>query len=129
MKPPSILYIGLPANTKLMPKEGGPDREWLANALEEATTNLKVAGFDADNLWFEPDEISKLEDKLKEKNWDAVITGFGVRGQPALTPFFEQVVNTIREYDSNIKLGFNSTPTDTVEAARRLFPNIRPMDV
>ncbi|KAF3936454.1 hypothetical protein ABW19_dt0206478 [Dactylella cylindrospora] len=126
MKAPSILYIGLPPTTKHLPKDG-PDPERLANALDQAVKDCTSAGFDTDYCWFEPDELATFESKLKEKNWDAVIIGMGVRGQPSLTAHFERIVNMIREHDANIKLGFNSNPMDTPDAARRLFPAVKPL--
>ncbi|KAF3911463.1 hypothetical protein ABW20_dc0105726 [Dactylellina cionopaga] len=125
MKAPSILWIGLTSSSKYIPPS--IDRNALHALLDSSLPPVTAAGFDAEVLLFEPEDISVFEAKLKEKSWDAVIIGFGVRGNPPLTEHFEALVNIVREHDANIKLGFNSQPADTVDVAKRLFPNVAPL--
>ncbi|KAK6359515.1 hypothetical protein TWF696_000671 [Orbilia brochopaga] len=127
MTAPSILYIGLPPNSTLIPKSANIDRDALDRSLQQTVRDCISAGFDTVLCVFDPQELELFENKLKERKWDAVITGFGVRGQPGLTAHFEKVVNLVREHDASIKLGFNSYPSDTVDAARRLFPDVKPV--
>jgi hypothetical protein len=39
-----------------------------------------------------------------------------------LTPFFEKLVNTIHDTSPKSRLLFNTMPDNTLEAARRWFP-------
>lgn len=49
-------------------------------------------------------------------------SGFGIRGTPLFTTFFERLVNTIHEKSPKSKLLFNNGPSGTFEAVRRWFP-------
>ncbi|KAF3922150.1 hypothetical protein ABW21_db0201509 [Orbilia brochopaga] len=127
MTAPSILYIGLPANSAQIPASANIDRVALNHAIKQAVPDCAAAGFDTILFEFEPHDLPLFQEKLKERKWDAVIIGFGVRGQPPLTTHFEAVVNMVREHDAGIKLGFNTIPSDTVQAAKRLFPDVKPV--
>ena len=48
--------------------------------------------------------------------WECVVIGGGVRNQLDL---FEQVVNLVHRHAPDAAIAFNSTPTDTFEAAAR----------
>ncbi|KAF3920199.1 hypothetical protein AA313_de0205709 [Arthrobotrys entomopaga] len=129
MKAPSILFIGLTHTSKLLPPGVDIDPDILRLALEQSVIDCTTAGFDVVPFYFEPEDISKFQEKLKEQKWDAVIIGLAVRGNPPLTPFFEKLVNMVREHDPNIKLGFNVSPASTVDACQRLFPAVQPLAV
>lgn len=105
-------------------------REQLRASLDKLDTDMPEAGYSYESLFcgpegFEstPDSIvSPIVDKLQKMKWDVVVIGFGVRGKPELTLYFERLVNAIREYAPQAKLGFNSSPGETLDAAKRLAP-------
>jgi hypothetical protein len=48
--------------------------------------------------------------------------GFGVRGNPAVTPFFEEIIATLIEHSPTTKIAFNTSPDTCLDAAKRRFP-------
>lgn len=75
-----------------------------------------------------PDHAASLESYKKEitgEKWDAVSLGYGVRGDPALTPLFEQMVNILRENAPETKILFTSPLGDHVDMVKRNFPELR----
>ena len=50
-----------------------------------------------------------------------VLTGFGIRGIPENTFFFEKVVEATRRGAPKATLVFNTSPDSTVDAAKRWF--------
>ena len=53
---------------------------------------------------------------LRERPWECVVIGGGVRHDDAL---FERVVNLVRRHAAGAAIAFNATPTDTFDAAAR----------
>ncbi|EIM80583.1 uncharacterized protein STEHIDRAFT_172341 [Stereum hirsutum FP-91666 SS1] len=124
---PSILLFGLSYKDPMIPEHL---REQLRTSLDKLDTDMPKTGYNYESLFcgpegFEsaPDSIvSPIVDKLQKMKWDVVVIGFGVRGKPELTLYFEKLVNAIREYAPQAKLGFNSSPGETLDAAKRLAP-------
>ncbi|KAF3905891.1 hypothetical protein AA313_de0209583 [Arthrobotrys entomopaga] len=117
MKAPSILYINL-------------DTSHQQTTLSQATSETTSAGFDIEHhSHFETDGMNQFESKLKERRWDAVIIGLGSTEPKVLPERLESLVNTIKEYDGNIKFGFSAGPGDVRDSAKRLFPMIKPLAV
>jgi len=117
---PSVLLIGLPWASL-------PDaeiKEYVRKGLEQTEQNMQAAGYDYQGCYFHPntDGRQPFIDALKSREWDAVIIGFGVRGDKQYTEFFEWLVNEIRTQVPGAKLGFNSSPESTMESAKRLVP-------
>jgi hypothetical protein len=52
------------------------------------------------------------------------ISGFGLRSTPAFTPLFERLVNTVHTASPSSKLLFNVAPDNSLDAAKRWFPEI-----
>jgi hypothetical protein len=48
-----------------------------------------------------------------------VIIGAGVRANPKYFLLFEKLLNVVHELAPKARIGFNTKPTDTVEAVRR----------
>ncbi|MFE5118308.1 hypothetical protein [Streptomyces sp. NPDC056669] len=65
---------------------------------------------------------------LSGKDYDIVVIGAGVRLDPVLTPFFEVLVGTTHELAPGAKLCFNVSPSTTVEAVQRWWPERKPLD-
>lgn len=115
----------------------------ITKAAENIGPELNAAGYAAECLYISPkDGVSSLAAKLKEKHWDGIMIGFGtmrnpkldtssvtnvhvgVRGNPGLAVFFEQLVNTVVENSLSPppKLMFNISPQSSIEAAKRQLP-------
>ncbi|MEU5736363.1 hypothetical protein ABZ797_47480 [Streptomyces antimycoticus] len=64
---------------------------------------------------------------LSRKDYDIVMIGAGVRLDPALTPLFEALVGITHELAPGAKLCFNVSPSTTVEAVQRWWPERKPL--
>lgn len=64
---------------------------------------------------------------LSAKDYDLVVIGAGIRLDPALTPLLEVLVDATRELAPAAKLCFNVSPTTTVEAVQRWWPDRKPL--
>ena len=59
---------------------------------------------------------------MREKSYDGVMIGFGVRGAPELTGFFNYALNAVKYTLLTARLLFNSSPPPALNAVRRNFP-------
>lgn len=120
---PSLLFTGLPwAHPRVLDVDRG-DHDKIRTGLEKAEKDLLSAGYDSTCFFHAyEDGVSPWVDILKSKKWDGVIIGFGVKGNPELNEFFEGLVNAVREYAPQAKIGFNTSPDSTVAAAKRICP-------
>lgn len=124
MQNAAVIAVGLPWDHPMVKGKFGDE---IANAVREGlkkmVVDMKDLGYDYKQFFLGPEQgMTPLIDELKGKNWDGVLVGFGVRGNPDLTVFFEQIVNTAREHAPAAKLLFNSSPESTVDAVKRWFP-------
>ena len=60
-----------------------------------------------------------VQSRLKEKRFDCVLIGAGVRANPSNFLLFEKLINVVHEHASQAKLCFNTLPSDTAAAVRR----------
>ncbi len=127
---PSIMLIGVPVANKKAVMQGGkePPAELIAmvrSQLEALPDQMRAVGVDYQVFYVAPDEadgLTRLRDALKEKSFDGVVIGNGVRSNMPLTGWMEQIIDVVREGAPNAKLMFNTTPATTVDAVRRWFP-------
>jgi len=118
---PTVLLVGLPWDHHTIAAKY--DANVIRMNLEQTELTMKDAGYDYKPCYIEPEEgMTPLIDVLKHKHWDGVVVGFGVRGEPSLTVFFEQIVNVVREHSPTTKLLFNTSPGSTIDAAKRWLP-------
>lgn len=93
--------------------------------LDKTEADCKAAGYDFVTFAAVPEEgTTTLLEALKERqpHWDGIVLGFGVRGNPEMTVWFEEIVNAVREKSPKTKFLFNTSPDSTLEAAKRNFP-------
>jgi hypothetical protein len=57
--------------------------------------------------------------QLKQKLFDCVLIGAGIRMMPSQFLLFEKLVNVVHEHAPQAKLCFNTKPSDMAEAVRR----------
>ena len=57
--------------------------------------------------------------QLKQKQFDCIMIGAGVRVIPAHFILFEKLVNLVHEHAPHARFCFNTKPTDTAEAVQR----------
>jgi hypothetical protein len=118
-------------------------KEWVRSGVATSVQQTKEAGYHVDLLLFKTGEgIEVLEEKLKEK-WGGVIIGssileiladsfnnrcydlekgYGLRSIQSETALFEASIRAIHEICPDARIGFNTKPDDSVEAAKRILP-------
>ena len=122
---PSILTIGLPLDHPSMSSMPGVkiNLEDLRKKIEKSEADIKADGYDLKMLSTSPEESRDvLVSALKERSWDGVMVGGGVRFNPIQTVWFEEIINTIRIHAPNAKFIFNSSPDSLHAAMKRAFP-------
>lgn len=123
---PSILFVGLPWDHPFVATLI-PDPTVIRDALENMVSSVNSAGYNYTPYYLGPDDeegMKKFITQLKANQYDAVGIGYGVRGPEAMTVFFEELVNTIKDTLPRAKMLFNSSPQSTLDALRRAYPNV-----
>ncbi|WP_435296739.1 hypothetical protein [Streptomyces sp. YPW6] len=118
-----VLSIGLhPSALDYSRMPDGVDEAVLTARIEAANAALREAGFDAVPCLIDtsPDRAeATVREQLQEHVFGLAIIGGGVRMLPENTLLFERLVNLLIESAPGIRLCFNTTPEDTVDALRR----------
>jgi len=60
-----------------------------------------------------------VQSQLKQKRFDCILIGAGVRTIPSNFILFEKLINVVHEYAPQARLCFNTMPNDTAEAVQR----------
>jgi len=60
-----------------------------------------------------------VQNQLKQKRFDCVLIGAGIRMIPSNFMLFEKLINVVHEHAPQAKLCFNTKPSDTAEAVQR----------
>ena len=60
-----------------------------------------------------------LQSRLKQKRFDCILIGAGVRANPSNFMLFEKLINVVHEHAPQAKLCFNTMPSDTAAAVQR----------
>jgi hypothetical protein len=60
-----------------------------------------------------------VSEALKERPYDVIVIGAGLRTLPPMLEQFERLINVLREKAPRAKLAFNSRPEDSDKAALR----------
>ncbi|MEV0850219.1 hypothetical protein AB0J21_30840 [Streptomyces sp. NPDC049954] len=112
----SVLVLGIDPHA--VP---GLDGDALRALLDAELARFADQDIDASMTLVALDETAAptLVTALSERVWDVVVVGGGIRKPEALLPFFEQVVNLVRRHAPGAALAFNTSGSDSVEAARR----------
>lgn len=118
-----VLSIGLhPRALDYSRMPDGVDEAVLTARIEAANAALREAGFDAVVCLIDasPDRAEEIvREQLKGYAFGLAMIGGGVRMLPENTLLFERLVNVLTEAAPGIRLCFNTSPEDTVEALRR----------
>ena len=83
--------------------------------------HLKAMGYDARICLTDFGETAEavVLAQLKQKQFDCIMIGAGVRVIPTHFILFEKLINLVHEHAPHAKFCFNTKPTDTAEAVRR----------
>lgn len=98
-----------------------PDR--VQAGLDADVEKLSRKGYNAELcLDSAADLPGTLERRLREKNYDCILVGAGVRLLPKNFLLFEKVVNSIHALAPEAAICFNTKPDDSMEAVERWLP-------
>ncbi|MET8048306.1 hypothetical protein ABZU75_11945 [Streptosporangium sp. NPDC005286] len=123
---PRVLVIGLDPYRVPGPWNPKP----VADAIEVGMARFAEHGVGVETCLFGLDGSDDVETivsrTLRARPWECVVIGGGVRKPEDQLELFEQVVNLVRRHAPNAAIAFNSTPTDTFDAAARWIDTPRP---
>jgi len=116
---PRVLVIGLDPYRVPGPWDPKP----VADAIEVGMARFAEHGIGAASCLFGLDGSDEVEAvvtaALRARPWECVVIGGGLRGADDQLELFERLVNLVRRYAPAAAIAFNSTPTDTYDAAIR----------
>jgi hypothetical protein len=106
------------------------DYSHLAVKLDEATLRaglaadekrLRELGYDAKWLLIDRGETAEavVSAALKEKTFDCVLVGAGIRTIPPMFLLFEKLINVVHEGAPHAKICFNTVPEDSAASVQR----------
>jgi hypothetical protein len=99
----------------------GLDAAAVRAGLGADEARLNALGYDAGLCLTDFGETAEkvLRERLKEKAFDCILVGAGVRLIAQNTPLFEKLMNVAHVDAPQAKLCFNTKPTDTAETVQR----------
>lgn len=116
---PRVLVIGL--DPYRVPGPWAP--EPVAEAIETGVARFAEHGVGVETCLFgldgSDDVVTVVGDALRARPWECVVVGGGLRKDEDQIGLFEQVINLVRRHAPDAAIAFNSTPSDTFDAAAR----------
>lgn len=118
----SILIIGEdPASIDPKDAPPGATPERIMKGLNDARDALRGKGHQAEILLTTSAEkiATDLSSAVRNKSYDVLVIGAGLRTLAPMAEQFERLMNAIREHSPASRLAFNSRPDDSAQAAER----------
>lgn len=99
----------------------GLNADKIQAGLDKAEEDLKRLGYDVVMCLTDDGETAEnvVRERLREKKFDCVIIGAGIRTVKTYFLLFEKLINTVHENAPQAKICFNTTPNDSADAVRR----------
>lgn len=122
--PKSVLIIGEdPALIDFDAPDAPPDmsEQKVRDGLDGSRDRLRTAGHEAE-IFYTRDAATveaQASAKLRERSWDVIVVGAGLRTLPPMAEQFELLLNTIHREAPAARLAFNTSPADSDTAALR----------
>jgi hypothetical protein len=120
----SVLVIGLDPTLIDFSQPGyapGMDAAKVLAGLKSSEEELTCLGYSVHMCLTDFGETAEavVRSQLKQKRFDCVLIGAGVRTNPSNFLLFEKLINVVHEYAPQAKLCFNTLPSDTAAAVKR----------
>ncbi len=120
----SVLVIGLDPNLIDFTQPGYPpemDATKVLAGLKSSEDELTSLGYSVERCLTDFGETAEtvLQNALKQKRFDCVLIGAGVRAVPSNFLLFEKLINVVHEHAPQAKICFNTMPNDTAAAVKR----------
>jgi hypothetical protein len=89
--------------------------------LDKAADDIKRLGYDIEMCLTDAGDTAAdvVRCRLREKQFDCIIIGAGIRVVAAHFLLFEKLINVVHESAPQAKICFNTTPSDSPEAVQR----------
>jgi len=121
----SVLVVGLDPYLIDFSQPGYPpgmNADKVMEGLKACDKELTGLGYNVQMCYTDFGETAEtvLQKALKEKHFDCILIGAGVRSVPSNLLLFEKLINVVHEHaDPKAKLCFNVLPSDTAAAVKR----------
>jgi hypothetical protein len=116
---PVVLVVGLDPYRVPGPWDPAP----VAAAIEESVSRFAEGGIDARNCLIGLDGSDDIEEvvaaALRERPWECVLVGGGIRKNEEQLELFELIINLARQHAPDAAVAFNRDLTDIVDAVVR----------
>lgn len=119
-----VLIVGMNPYTIDFTQPGfapGLTAEKVEIGLKAEREKLRGLGYESDMHLVDTGVLEQetLATLLKQKQFDGIMIGAGVRLPPSNFTLFEKIINTVHEFAPKSKIIFNTNPMDTAEAISR----------
>ncbi len=100
----------------------GMSAQKVTEGLSGSRERLKALGYEA-NILLTRDAATidaQVSEALKERRYDVIVIGAGLRTLPPMAEHFERLINVLHEKAPQAKLAFNSQPADSGQSRATL---------
>lgn len=120
----SVFVVGLDPKLIDFSKPGYPpgmSTEKVLAGVKSSEEELMRLGYSVQTCLTDFGETAEavVRSQLKQKRFDCVMIGAGVRTNPSNFILFEKLINVVHEHAPQAKLCFNQLPSDIAEAVKR----------
>ena len=120
----SVLVVGLDPTLIDFSEPGYPpglDATKVFAGIKSSEDELTRLGYSVQTCLTDFGETAEavVQSQLKQKRFDCILIGAGVRAVPSNFLLFEKLINVVHEHAPQAKLCFNTNPSDTAEAVKR----------
>ena len=120
----SVLVIGLDPALIDFSQPGyapGMDATKVLAGLKSSEEELSRLGYGVEMCLTDFGETAEavVQTKLKQKRFDCILIGAGVRANPSNFLLFEKLINVVHEHAPQARICFNTQPSDTAAAVKR----------
>jgi hypothetical protein len=120
----SVLVIGLDPTLIDFSQPGyapGMDATKVLAGLKSSEDELTSLGYSVQTCLTDFGNTAEavVESQLKQKGFNCILIGAGVRANPSNFLLFEKLINVVHEHAPQAKLCFNTLPSDTAAAVKR----------
>ncbi len=117
----SVLVIGFEPTLLDYSTISGLDAAKVMAGLKADETRLQNLGYDVELCLHDLGETAEavVRDRLKQKRFDCIVIGAGLRTIPKYFILFEKLINVVHKHAPRAKMCFNTKPSDTAEAVQR----------
>jgi hypothetical protein len=120
----SVLVIGLDPALIDFSRPGyapGMDAMKVLAGLKSSEDELAHLGYSVQMCLTDFGETAEavVQGQLKQKQFDCILIGAGLRANPSNFILFEKLINVVHKHAPQAKICFNTMPSDTADAVKR----------